>query len=79
MDYRAVLNIKSLNKDGEVFDFSEYVYKPSHIIRSEFEKMIKDNVNQIADEACFNEGVDSVDLISVTSLEFEEIDCGDEE
>lgn len=74
--YRANINIRSLDADGCIYEFCKYYYKDDNMTRSEFEKYVNDNLNKIADDACYEASyrAGSVDLIGVLDFEFEELD-----
>ena len=76
---RANINIHSLDSNGESFDFCDYIYNLENLSVEDFKNFIEDHVTEIAENSCYNDGVNSVDFVCIDSIEFEEVDDDCEE
>lgn len=69
---RACLNIRSLKQDGEVFDFTKYVYNDFNKTEDQFKQFIENNADQLALDACYGAGgEDELDFVAVTSIDYD--------
>jgi hypothetical protein len=69
---RACLNIRSLKQDGEVFDFTEYIYNDFNKTEDQFKQFVENNADQFALDACYDVGSeDELDFVTVTSIEYD--------
>ena len=70
---RACLNIRSIKHDGEVFDFTEYVYNVFDKTEDQFKQFVENNADQFALDACYGVGgEDELDFVAVTGIDFDE-------
>ena len=69
---RAEIVIRSLKPDGEVFEFSDYVYNTFDMTADQFKTFVKNNAESFAAESCEYGGQDELDFVGVEEINFDE-------
>lgn len=69
---RAEIVIRSLKPDGEVFEFSDYIYNTFNHTVDQFEKFVENNAEEYARESCEYVGPDELDYVGIVEINFDE-------